>query len=189
MDQDKTFPTPKRNPGYYRWSCVSPSSSKQLCCVGRFDFYRLIDLESKHPSSGIILLGDFNQLNVSRLTFNFGLNRIVNFGTRGPKNLDKVLTNLKSFYDQPTKRAGFGLSDHFSIEVQPKQRPLTCKQKHIFLARDLRPSNRLAMWSYLELVDVPGLSLKVPVRLSYLCFSIHHNRFRCYITILVQNRL
>jgi len=81
---------------------------------------QLIDLESKCPSSGIIPRRDFNQLNVSRLTSNFGFNQIVNFGTRGLRTLDKVLTNLKSFYDQPIKRPGFGLFDHFSIEVQPK---------------------------------------------------------------------
>ena len=113
MDQDKTFLTPKGNLWYYRWSCVSASSSKQFCYMLSCLTNRLIDLESKHPCSGIILLGDFSQLNISRLTsINFGLNQIVNFGTRGPKTLDKVFTNLNFFYYQPIKQPGFGLSDH-----------------------------------------------------------------------------
>lgn len=117
----------------------------------------LSDLESKHPNSGIIVLGDLNQLNDSRLKTNFGLKQIVHFPTRGRNTLDKVLTNLKSYYDPPTKRPPFGLSDQFSVDVQPKQRPKSSQVKYTVLSRDLRPSNRLAMRTYLEQVHVADI--------------------------------
>ena len=30
---------------------------------------------------------------------------------------------MKQFYDEPTKRPPFGLSDHLSVEIQPLKRP------------------------------------------------------------------
>ena len=102
----------------------------------------------------MILLGDLNQLNSSRLSPNFGLKQTVNFGTRGANTLDKVLTNLQHFYDSPQKRPGFGLSDHFSVEVKPKQRSNASRTKQKITSRDMRPTNRLAMRKYLEQVNV-----------------------------------
>ena len=114
----------------------------------------LSPLEANHASSGVILLGDLNQLNTSRLSSNFGLKQTVNFGTRGANTLDKVLTNLQHFYDSPQKRPGFGLSDHFSVEVKPKQRSNASRTKQKITSRDMRPTNRLAMRTYLEQVNV-----------------------------------
>ena len=114
----------------------------------------LSTLEANHASSGVILLGDLNQLNTSRLSSNFGLKQTVNFGTRGANTLDKVLTNLQHFYDSPQKRPGFGLSDHFSVEVKPKQRSNASRTKQKITSRDMRPTNRLAMRTYLEQVNV-----------------------------------
>ena len=54
----------------------------------------------------------------------------------------------------PIKRSALGLSDHSSIEVQPKQRASTSRSKQTVISRDLRPSNRHAMRLYLEQVDV-----------------------------------
>ena len=114
----------------------------------------LSTLEANYASSGVILLGDLNQLNTSRLPSNFGLKQTVNFGTRGANTLDKVLTNLQHFYDPPQKRPGFGLSDHFSVEVKPKQRSNASRTKQKITSRDMRPTNRLAMQTYLEQVNV-----------------------------------
>ena len=52
----------------------------------------------------------------------------------------------------------FGLSDHVSIEVKPRRRSQFQQTSKIKVkSRDLRPSNRLAMRSYLELVDVKDM--------------------------------
>ena len=94
----------------------------------------LIDLESHYHNCGIFILGDLNQLNVERLKSNFNLKQIVNFPTRGSNTLDKILTNLRDYYDMPIQRSAFGLSDHSSIEVQPKQRDKTSHHKQtVFL--------------------------------------------------------
>ena len=79
-------------------------------------------MESCFPNCGFIILGDFNKLNTSRLRTGYDLKQLVNFPTRGNNTLDIVLTNLNAFFDQPTKCAPFGLSDHMSIEVRPVER-------------------------------------------------------------------
>ena len=117
----------------------------------------LMDLESKYPNCGLLVLDDFNHLNDARLKSNFNLKQIVHFPTRGQNTLDKILTNLQDYYDTPVERPAFGLSDHSSVEVQPKQRAKTSQSMHTVISRDLRPSNRLAMRTYLNEVDVTAL--------------------------------
>ena len=117
----------------------------------------LIELEAKHPNCGIILLGDLNQLNEARLKSNFNLKQTVHLPTRGKSFLDRILTNLKDYYDPPMERPKFGLSDHSSVEVQPKQQAKTSQSKQTVISRDLRPSKRRAMRTYLEQVDVSAM--------------------------------
>ena len=117
----------------------------------------LMDLESKYPNCGLLVLGDFNHLNDARLKSNFNLKQIVHFPTRGQNTLDKILTNLQDYYDTPVERPAFGLSDHSSVEVQPKPRVKTSQTIQKVISRDLRPSNRLAMRTYLYEVDVTAM--------------------------------
>ena len=63
-------------------------------------------IESRFFNCGILLVGDFNQLNISRLENNYNLKQIVSFPTRGPRTLDLVLTSLKTFYEDPIPRQG-----------------------------------------------------------------------------------
>ena len=79
-------------------------------------------IESNYSNCGIIILGDFNRLNIIRLKNNFNLKQIVNFPTRGQNILDLVLTNLKNFYEKPEKLSPFGLSDHVTIKVRSRTR-------------------------------------------------------------------
>ena len=52
-------------------------------------------IEANYFSCGIIILGDFNHLNISRLITNFKLKQIINFPTCGQNMLDDfVLTNF-----------------------------------------------------------------------------------------------
>ena len=118
-------------------------------------------MESRFPCCGFILLGDFNKLNTTRLRTGYDLKQLVKFPTRGNNILDIVLTNLSTFFDQPTKRAPFGLSDHMSIEINPIVHSKTRENTVVVKVRDLRPSSRLAMRQYLEQVDMPGMLNRV----------------------------
>ena len=114
-------------------------------------------IEAQFPNCGTIVLGDFNQLDTSRLRSCFDLKNIVPFPTRGPNFLDKVFTNLKGHYCVATKLPPFGLSDHDSVEVKPLHRSQQPKTKHKILSRDRRPSARMAMSTYLQEVNIPEM--------------------------------
>ena len=43
----------------------------------------LSTLESRYPKCGLILLGDFNKLPVSKLNYNYNLRQLIKFPTRG----------------------------------------------------------------------------------------------------------
>ena len=118
----------------------------------------LSTLESLFSNCAFIILGDFNRLNISQLKSNYGLRQLVNFPTRGRNTLDLVLTNLHEYYDQPTKYAPFGFSDHMSVELKPKNRiQFQSAQRIKIKKRDLRPSSRLIFRKYLELLDIPNM--------------------------------
>ena len=92
--------------------------------------YNCLSLVEAHfPGCGIIC--DFNKTPLkksSRLRNGFNLKQIVTFPICGRNTLDPVLTNLKEFYAPPIQRPALGLSDHFSVEVQPlvrSQQPRT----------------------------------------------------------------
>ena len=78
-----------------------------------------------------------------------GLKQIVNFPTRGKGFLDWIFTNLAEFYKDPIQRPSHGLSDHMSVELQPRNRSSLSNSKITIKSRDLRPSNRLSMRTYL----------------------------------------
>ena len=110
--------------------------------------------ESCYPNCGILIAGDFNRLQITRLRNNFQLKQIVHFSTRGRRTLDLILTNISEYYQDPIERSPFGLSDHASIELQPKERAHVKQPTITIKARDLRPSKRQVMGTYFEAVDV-----------------------------------
>ena len=93
----------------------------------------LTSIESQHPNSGILLVGDLNQLNETTLKSNFNLQQIVHFPTRWKSFLDRILTNMKEFYDKAIERPKLGLSDHSSEEIQPKLRAKPSQSKEIII--------------------------------------------------------
>ena len=103
----------------------------------------------KLPLLLILLVGDLNHLNEKTLKSNFNLQQIVHFPTRGKSFLDRILTNMKEFYDKAIERPKLGLSDLSSVEIQPKLRAKPSQSKEIIISRDLRPSKRHAMQIYL----------------------------------------
>ena len=73
--------------------------------------------------------------------------------------LELVLTNLQDHYETPTPRPPRGLSDHTSIEVQPKVRIKSNNSTSTIQSRDMCPSKRLAVHTYLESVDLDTIIL------------------------------
>ena len=98
-----------------------------------------------------IILG---QICGPRVANAFGVKQVVPFPTRGQSKLDLVFTNLNAYYDTPRKLSPFGLSDHATVEVQPLEREKLPSHKIVLQSRDLKATNRLAMRTYLEEVDV-----------------------------------
>ena len=70
--------------------------------------------------------------------------------------VQKVMMESSSrwYYQDPIEHPPFGLSDHASIELQPKERAHVKQPTITIKARDLRPSKRQAMGTYLDAVDV-----------------------------------
>ena len=75
---------------------------------------------SVHPSTGLIVTGDFNQLPEWTIKSSFKLKQVVDFATRENAILDKLFTNLDKFYLPPQKAPQIGKSDHFSIVFSPR---------------------------------------------------------------------
>lgn len=65
----------------------------------------------KHPYAGIVLCGDFNQLN-DRAIVSYPLKQIVSTATRRNNILDKIYTNISDWYESPSILPPVGTSDH-----------------------------------------------------------------------------
>ena len=118
--------------------CHSPPPSADDSHLLNHLLKSLSTVESIFPNSGVILLGDFNKLNISRLKNNFKLKQIFKFATRGQNKLDLILTNLKDYYENPTTLPPFGLSDHVTVKVLPLKRSATSTPKTRVKVRDMR---------------------------------------------------
>ena len=114
----------------------------------------LTDIEGHYPGCGIILAGDFNRLNVSRLSRQFRMKQLVHLHTRGDQTLDLILTNLNKFYDKNSLSSfpPFGLSDHNVLLLNPKERRLFSSRdrKKVFLKRDTREIRKQELGRYLS---------------------------------------
>ena len=117
----------------------------------------LLYIESHYCNCGVVIAGNFNRLETTRLQNSFKLKPIVNFPTQGVATLDLILTNINDFYDSPIKCPPLGLSDHLSIELQPRERCTINRTKIKIKSRDLRPSKQAATATYLQQVDVCSL--------------------------------
>ena len=116
-------------------------------------FQTLTLVESKYPNCGIIITGDFNRLNVTRLLNHFRLKQIVKIPTRNDATLDLILTNMHKFYNSPQGYPGFGLSDHNTIVATGKTAAQKNNTKKSITIRDQRKSRKLEMGRYLSSID------------------------------------
>ena len=78
----------------------------------------LDSVHKDHPSLGILLCGDFNQLPESQLR-SYPLTQLVTTATRGTATLGKIFTNLKSWFQTPGVLPAVGSSDHDTVLLQP----------------------------------------------------------------------
>ena len=100
---------------------------------------RIDSVKSAHPDCGVILLGDFNTLDVTNILTNHTLKQLVREPTRGNSVLDLVISNLASYYNKPVVSAHLGSSDHCSVHWVPNPNygssKLTAKKKVVKMRR------------------------------------------------------
>lgn len=76
-------------------------------------------IRTRHPDSGIIVCGDTNKLKDQRLKGGYQLKQIVRVPTRGTATLDRIYTNMDSYYDGCFVAPPIGLSDHKVVVCPP----------------------------------------------------------------------
>jgi hypothetical protein len=115
----------------------------------------LSKIESAMPNAAIIIVGDFNRLNINQIANQFRLKQLVKFRTRGEveRTLDLILTNLAKFYQKPEKNPPFGLSDHFTVTISPLVRPSSTNSKKLTSVRKKNKSSVDAMEKFLNTID------------------------------------
>ena len=70
----------------------------------------------KHPDCGVLLTGDFNQLNDKFLKTHYRYAELVKVPIRGQSTLDKIWTNMSPVYDTPITLSELG-SQHGAIKT------------------------------------------------------------------------
>ena len=131
---------------------TSPAESNSQLMLNHL-FESLMKAETQFPNCGIVVTGDFNRLNISRLQNHFKLKQLVKFLTRGQATLDLVLTNMAGKFSPPMALPPFGLSDHNTIIVKPKARHANENTRVSIITRDSRESKKVCLGRYLSNVD------------------------------------
>ena len=68
-----------------------------------------------HPECGVIITGDFNQLQDNFLRTHYRFVQVVEVVTRGQATLDKIWTNMVEVYTPPVTISELGTSDHSMV--------------------------------------------------------------------------
>ena len=116
----------------------------------------LTTIEGRYPGCGILLSGDFNRLNISRLQNQFKLKQLVCVPTRGDQTLDLILTNMPHVYNKDLVQTlpPFGLSDHLVVLLEPMPRiKRNTSSRRSFTRRDTRASRKCELGRYLGSID------------------------------------
>ena len=72
-------------------------------------------ISNKYPDCGIAVIGDFINLDLSKLISSHSLKQGVSKPTRDSAFLDFIITNFHKFYDTPVITAPLGSSDHNTV--------------------------------------------------------------------------
>ena len=73
----------------------------------------------RYPECGVIIKGDFNQLNDNFLRTHFRFVQVVNVPTRGQVILSKIWTNMEEVSTQPVTVSELGKSVHNAVLLKP----------------------------------------------------------------------
>ena len=76
-------------------------------------------IRPKHPHTGFVVIGNFNQLPEHRIKANGQLVQLVNAPTRGVAVLDKLLTDMQDVYSETLVCAPVGTADHNVVLCRP----------------------------------------------------------------------
>jgi hypothetical protein len=99
------------------------------------------------PDCGIIVLGDYNNLDVSDLLSQHSLTQVVKDPTRLNATLDFVITNMQTWYNDPSVTAPIGSSDHNTVLWYPKAATNNPNQKKKkMLCTPLSPVKYYRIW-------------------------------------------
>ena len=152
-------------------SCMM-SSPRGDIIIREHLFNSLAVAESIYPNCTLIIAGDFNRLDVTRLKRHFHLEQIVKAPIRKDAILDLLLSNLHNHYDTLQIFPPFGPSDHNTISVSPLVRkPGTTSADKFILKRDLQPSRKAEMRRYLCSLNCLCYSAPLKPATSYSVFS------------------
>ena len=134
-----------------------PASLLAPCDKAMLDYLAtsLTTIEGRYSGCGILLTGDFNRLNISRLLHQFKLKQLVSTPTRGHQILDLIITNMPNLYDKKHMQSfsPFGLSDHLVLLLQPKLRTVRTTSRRVVTRRDTRSSRKQELGRYLSSID------------------------------------
>ncbi|KAI8518923.1 hypothetical protein Bbelb_021800 [Branchiostoma belcheri] len=89
-------------------------------------------LTTKHPYIGVVIGGDFNPADTSRLCKNHNLHQIVNQPTRCQATLVLLFTDLKQYYSAPSVVDPLATSDHNVVLLQPRMRRVSNTVINVF---------------------------------------------------------
>ncbi|KAI8488228.1 hypothetical protein Bbelb_340770 [Branchiostoma belcheri] len=108
--------------------------------------------EAKYPLSGVILLGDTNQLKYKSLCMRAGLKQVVSGPTRGGNQLDSIFTNMTKYYcSKPLHLPPLGSSDH-QVLVLPGT-PWIKEPVYVYRRRKCTPETMRSLGLALNLTD------------------------------------
>lgn len=113
-----------------------------------------MDIISKeHPCTGILLLGDFNQLPDTQLR-SYPLRQLVSNPARKTAILDKIYSNISSWFDIPVVLPALTKSDHDTVMLSPIASPQRPKRQTIYLyRRDPDPNKKALLYHHIKHMD------------------------------------
>jgi len=103
------------------------------------------NISRQHPYTGIMILGDFNQLPDGQLR-SYPLRQMVTGPTRKTATLDKIYTNVADWFEDPVVLPAITKSDHDSVIIAPSQQgPARPRRQTTNIYRRSSNSNGKAM--------------------------------------------
>ena len=128
-----------------------PNSRKKTKLIDHLSF-TLQALLLEHPSAGVMIAGDRNDLSVDRLLrVDSSLRQIVKTPTHGSKVLDVILTNISTFYNDPVVINPVAVdvpdhgvpSDHLGVLLEPLSSSVApARRKHTISFRP-KPDSKI----------------------------------------------